>query len=229
MSLKIRANRENYANINNAPEWTHYVDLFLFINLENRTDRKKEILRQFQQLGIPTQKVVRIIASLSGFTGCTRSHINALSFAMIQGCKRTMICEDDFEVTNLENFHEQMNDAINNNFVQNVLMISMSPIRISPVSHTSEKTQLVQVQQALAMGAYIVKEGYFEKLIQIFQDALKLQKPHDLVTQLHQKNDKWYGFYPPIAHQRPGYSDIEKKDVNYAYLENGQMMQPEKQ
>ena len=55
---------------------------------------------------------------------------------------------------------------------------------------------------------------------------MKERIPHDLVTQRYQKNDLWYGIYPAIARQRPGFSDIEGRNVDYKYLDvDGKMLQ----
>ena len=220
--LQIKANREVFQTTKPCPKWIDLIDLVLFINLDKRKDRRSLIIKEFQELGIPCEKVVRISAVPSGFTGCTKSHINALSFAMIHDCKRVMICEDDFHVYSI-NFNEELNKAMKNQLITSTLMVAMTPIYLGPII---QDTNLRRVNQASGMCCYIVYKSYFEKLLSIFQEALVVNKPHDMLTQTKQNRDYWYGFFPPIAVQRPGFSDIENKNVDYSYLEvQGQMIQ----
>jgi GR25 family glycosyltransferase involved in LPS biosynthesis len=209
-------NRETYDDIFLPPKWSLEIDLFLFINLKERIDRKHQIIFQFQNLGIPCKKVIRIDAIKSGFRGCTKSHINAIRFAFIHNCHKVMICEDDWIVIN-DNFNTIMNQV---DIDFNVFMVGMTPIRLK---HTIDT--IYNIHQSLGMGCYIVTKNYFPMLLRIFNEALTKNTPHDLITQMYQKENKWYGFYPAIARQSPGWSDIEQKMVDYAYLElDGQML-----
>jgi len=61
-------------------------------------------------------------------------------------------------------------------------------------------------------------------MIAIFDKALSTNKPHDLFTQEYQRIDKWYGFINPIAKQKPGFSDIERRYMDYTYLLVGHYM-----
>ncbi len=209
-------NQEIYNDINPAPEWSFSIDLFLFINLKERTNRKDKMILQFQKIGIPSNKVIRIDAIKSSFIGCTKSHINAIRFAFIHNCRKVMICEDDWMV-----LHDNFNNIMNHVDVDyNILMVGMTPIKLKHVVDT-----LYHVHQALGMGCYIVKQDYFSSLLSIFKEALVKKTPHDLITQIYQKSNKWYGFYPAISRQAPGWSDIELKLVDYGYLEiDGQML-----
>jgi GR25 family glycosyltransferase involved in LPS biosynthesis len=206
-------NQETYDTINPEPDWSLSIDLFLFINLKERKDRKQQIIAQFQKIGIPCNKVIRIEAIKSGFRGCTKSHINAVRFAFIHHCKKVMICEDDWIVIN-DDFNTIMNslDSVNIDF--NVFMVGMTPIILK-----HNVNNIYNIHQSLGMGCYILSCNYFSKLLHIFNEALQKIIPHDLITQIYQKMDKWYGFYPAISRQSPGWSDIEQKTVDYGYLE----------
>lgn len=222
--LRIDASREKFGynpkfeSVKPCPEWVSSIDLVLYINLDSRPDRREQIIKEFQMMGIPARKVIRIRALPTGFTGCTKSHQQCISFAMIHRCERVLICEDDFQLHNVS-FEDNMNRAMK---VRgwNVFMVGMTPIRIVPTSETN----IVFVKQALGMGSYVVNKSYFLKMWKIFQTALDTKQPHDMVTQLHQSADTWLGFYPPIVRQRPGWSDIEKRNVDYHNLELGGVM-----
>jgi GR25 family glycosyltransferase involved in LPS biosynthesis len=198
------------------------IDLILYINLEHRKDRKEHILNEFKSINIPVCKIVRMDAIKSGFTGCTKSHIKALQFAMDSSCESVMICEDDWMIENVETFNRSIDLIKNVPF--NVFMVSMTPI-----SFLKANTGIVKIKQSLGMGCYIVKRKYFQNLLNIFYQALNNNQPHDLITQLYQDQDFWYGFFPVITRQLPGWSDIENKFVNYKNLEDGTLMQKEEQ
>ena len=208
----IQSNRETYENVHPEPMWSKSLDLVLFINLEKRTDRRAQFLLQAQSLGIPCEKVVRINALISGFRGCTLSHRNAIHFAILQNCKQIMICEDDFTVLDLSIFHASLNTAVSHKW--NVLMAVMSPIRLVTIDK-----YICKVRQALGMCGYIVRNSYFVKLLQIFEESLTKNQPHDMITQQYQDRDQWYGLQIPVAHQANGWSDIENRMTDYKYLE----------
>ena len=204
-----------------------HIDLFLYINLEKRSDRDKHMKKLLlDDLKIPPKKVVRIDAIYADppFRGCTKSHLLALMTVIKAAhCKFICILEDDFTLTtDVLTFQNRVASAwkmLNEDF--DVVFLACTPIRLE---HTSEK-RFFRVKQALAMPGMIVHQRYFEKLKKIYEQALNEKKPHDLITQMYQPKDKWYVFWPPIGCQAPGYSDIEQRVVNYAYLDvQGQMI-----
>jgi glycosyl transferase family 25 len=217
--------RETYYSSKQEEKWIRDIDLFIYINLEKRTDRKKNIIEEFKKLGIPSSKIVRFnaVQNKVGFMGCTHSHLKCVQAAISFGCKRICLFEDDFVlVAKPEEFHtcvNRMMDHVCNNF--DVIYLAMTPIKLQKIQNL--KTEY-RVLQALAMPAMIVNRNFLKTLKSIYQSALDEKKEHDLVTQRFQSSQKWYGFYPPIARQRPGLSDIENRDVDYFKLENGQML-----
>ena len=78
------------------------IDAFIYINLENREDRKKQILGELEKLGIPSSKIFKISGVYipdNGHKGCVQSHILALNMAKLNGWRNVMIMEDDAELT----------------------------------------------------------------------------------------------------------------------------------
>jgi glycosyl transferase family 25 len=209
-------------------KWVSDVDLFLYINLKDRKDRDREIQEVLgQQLKIPKNKIQRIeaIRQNPGFTGCTRSHLSALNYAIEAKANYICIFEDDFMLTvSPETFHHKVSQAWVFLKKFHILFLTMTPILLE----TTELKHFFRVRQALAMPAMIVHKSYFLLLKSIYETALKEKIPHDLVTQRYQKNDLWYGFYPALARQRPGFSDIEGRNVDYKFLDvDGQMLKIE--
>jgi len=204
----------------------NHIDLFLYINLEKRADRDKNMKKLLlDDLKLPPKKVRRIDAIYDDppFRGCTKSHLLAINTAIQSKCKFACILEDDYMLTtDIKTFTTRLESAWNylkEDF--DIIFLACTPIKLE---NTTEK-QFFRVRQALAMPGMIVHHKYFEKLKSIYEQSLKEKKPHDLTTQIYQPRDKWYGFWPPMGRQAPGYSDIEKSIVNYGYLDvQGQMI-----
>jgi len=201
-----------------------HVGLITCINLAHRQDRRTQSQELFASLGVG-DKVMMVDAAkhMVGFIGCTQSHIRALDMLMASGVEYGAIFEDDIMLTVAP---EEALRVLDDAFLElkgdfDVLFVTMTPIRLSP----TKMDRLHRVHAALAMPALIVKREYMHKLRLIYEGALLQRKPHDLITQLYQRTDKWYGIFPAIARQRPGFSDIEQREVDYYHLDvAGQML-----
>lgn len=210
------------------PWWSH-IDKIFYINLDHRTDRRTSIETLLRNdLNIPESKIERISAvkHSPGFIGCAMSHLHAVKLAIDRGYKNVCILEDDFQVIDINNFNIHINNMIEE---FNVIMLAMTPIclrkqtglidpRLQPQPGL-ENSRLHKIHAALGMPGYIVAKNYLPKMKEMFETALTLKTPIDMETQKWQSRDRWYGFYPPIARQAPGFSDIEQKHTDYGYLE----------
>jgi hypothetical protein len=203
-------------------DWHDEIDAFLYINLYYRTDRKKKFEGEMKLLGVPKDKIIRIEAELddSPYRGCTLSHIKALKLAKEKRYNKICLFEDDFMVNvSVGKFNGMINQSLR--YHQTVTMMACTPIRFEKITK-----RVGWIKQALAMPALIISFSYYDELLRIYQQAIELNTPHDMLTQKYQERDKWVGFYPPISIQRPGYSDIEKKYQDYYDFEvNGSMLQ----
>lgn len=73
------------------------VEGWIYINLDDRLDRRREMEQEFRRMKIET--VHRIAATKDeqcGHLGCAKSHLQALALARQKGWKRFIILEDDF-------------------------------------------------------------------------------------------------------------------------------------
>jgi len=209
--------------------WVSKVDIFLYINLEDRPERDaemKQVLRE--QFALPSGKIHRInaIRDFPGSIGCTKSHLKALQFAIEAKARYACLLEDDFMLTvDPKTFHKKVNqgwEELKGEF--DVMFLTMTPIQLE----AQNTPGFHRVLQALAMPALVVHHRYFTKLKAIYETALRKKDPHDMVTQQYQRYDHWYGFYPALARQRPGFSDIEGRNVDYGYLDVDAVMLKDK-
>ena len=199
----------------------------------------------FHELELPRDKVQRWDAVADPQVprrGCTKSHLGIIQDAIEKKHRRIIIMEDDLKRNPTElvsHFHQKLTDALEyldcvyHDPAWSVLFLGMTPIRLDNVTAhvpssssthhlrtfaqkpSSVKKQLVRVRSALAMCGYVVNHSYFHILAQIFQRALIEEIEHDRITQLYQGHHLWFGFFPPLAIQGAGFSDIEKRVVDY--------------
>jgi len=200
-----------------------YIDHVLYINLATRTDRKAEIERQVQVF--EDGKVTRIEAvedpTIAAIICCTKSHLKALSYARDANYKNVLILEDDAIWTNLKSYGLLLK-LIKKPY--DVIMLGGSFVDYNKKSH--------RIHYALTASSYIVNNSYYDTIINMLEENLSLfdpnvhidskasDKAHDLATdilytQKLQPNDKWYIVMPALMIQKPGYSNIETKNVNY--------------
>lgn len=190
-----------------------------YINLESRKDRRVEMEAQFENLGIPADKIERIEAVPDSFgaIGCTRSHIKAIQLAQQQGLKNALILEDDFNFT-VEYLHENLAELKHLNFAWDVIMFSGNLLR-----HTNHSTVFSKVVKALTSAGYLVNGGYYQTLLKNYQQGLEKlitsrSKLHYAIDEWFSKlqpRDKWFIFVKKAGYQRCSYSDIEKRIVSY--------------
>ena len=202
-----------------VPKWPSKIGGVVYINLDKRPDRRKHMEKVRDHLALPPDKYLRqeAVEWSPGFTGCTRSHILALQKAVYTWPQAThiVIMEDDFNSSETpQAFHRRLDQGWEEQPDFDVLFLAMNPVRLQ------KGNKVCRVLQALCMSAYIIRKDYIETIIRdMFQQALKDKKPHDLLSQQIQPRDNWYGFWPPLGHQLVGYSDIENKDVDYKHLD----------
>ena len=78
------------------------IDGVVYINLENREDRKKLIKEEMNKMGIPEDKIHKVSGVFipkNGHKGCVQSHILALQMGKMNNWDTTLILEDDVELT----------------------------------------------------------------------------------------------------------------------------------
>jgi hypothetical protein len=90
-----------------------------------------------------------------------------------------------------------------------------------------ESPDCFRIANCQTTGCYLVCSRYYDTLIQNFEEGLKalIENPGnatayacDSYWKRLQCKDRWYLITPICVIQRAGYSDIEKKDVNYEKL-----------
>ena len=208
-----------------------------YINLEKRNDRKKNILNQFSWY--PKNKLFRInaIEHVDGATGCGLSHIKALETALDDNSnlEYSMIVEDDINfIYNKKKTKNILINMIKSDLYWNVITLACYclPVKFSKCEIKTNNKYLNKVKECNTTTGYIIRKSYIPYLLSIFKSAIKYRIEKNIYNEdlaredgfistcIDQvwKNLQYNNWYTPnikIATQLIGFSDIERKEVNY--------------
>jgi GR25 family glycosyltransferase involved in LPS biosynthesis len=188
-----------------------------YINLENRTDRKKHIEAELEKIGVqPTRFNATQLSD--GAIGCTFSHLKCLEAA--KHLDHVLILEDDVLFLDPSIFIENMNNFLKSGIEWDVVLLAGN--NVPPYTRINDSC--VKVSKCQTTTAYLVKGDYIPKLIENIKEGLAklLREPDKRIKYCIdrywfslQEQDNWYLITPLTVVQIEGYSDIENKNVNY--------------
>jgi predicted metalloendopeptidase len=90
--------------------------------------------------------------------------------------------------------------------------------------YTKINDYCVKIQKCQTTTGYLVKQHYYDKLIENIESGIKnllnnITRTNDFAIDQHwtklQKNDKWFLLTPLTVTQKPDYSNVEKRIINY--------------
>jgi glycosyl transferase, family 25 len=200
----------------------------LYINLDDRPDRRAEAEREFAKHGINATRVSAIKGNpttlptprgLPGEVGCALSHMKCVQLAKDSGWDKVVIYEDDVEFrenyTNLFSFYlsEVPDDwdmiYIGGNHWGRDLSLKHCP-KLTKVTENVYKTT-----HTLTTHAYILRDTVYDEVIKHLSTAYM---PVDVMYSDLQERFNVYAFRPNLAWQRPSKSDINNKMCDYVYF-----------
>ena len=192
-----------------------------YINLKHRNKRKLQCIHSLKSIGIENPNRFDAIINDIGLIGCTKSHIKCIEIAKSKGWPFVCVFEDDVVFLNPEITIEKINKYINTDY--DVLYLG-AWIRKDNYKFINE--DLIHIKYACCMHAYIVKNHYYDKLLNNLNTSLskKYVEPNNVLynndeyIQYLQKVDNWYCLYPINVTQRDGYSDNFNIERNYSKI-----------
>jgi len=198
----------------------------LYINLENRIDRKKHVLEEFDKLGVlPNVERVHAVKLENGAAGCTLSHIKCIELAKQRNWKNVFICEDDITFLNPSLFLHQLNLFENSEYRDQTDVIVICGNNCPPYKKCSE--YCIQVFNSQTSAGYIVMQHYYDTLIRNMKEGFSqllrdpTNKPQfalDMYWKRLQQVDKWYMIIPLTTTQYANHSDIENEYKDYTLM-----------
>ena len=96
--LILRHSWEGFFTLQNG---INRLDAIIYINLENRADRKDLLMKELEKLNTDMSKVHKVSGVYmpkNGHKGCVQSHILALNMIKMNDWNRVLILEDDAEL-----------------------------------------------------------------------------------------------------------------------------------
>lgn len=205
---------------------TTLLDHANIISLKGRTDRLKNAVKELASIGVTSFTVSCGIevGSLEDYPeswynligkhakaqlGCKLAHVGIVEKSRNLGFERVAIFEDDVA------FEAGAFDAL---------------YRFEPpedwelmylgANHREEPEDigggLVRLKKSFATHAYVIRDSVYDFIL---ENALESGVSFDrfLAENVHPMG-RSYCFRPSIAYQKPGYSDILKRDVNYTQI-----------
>ena len=208
-------------NINSINDITN----ILYINLESRPDRKKHIEEQLNSVGLIKYARFSAIKTTNGAIGCSLSHLKCLEIARDNNLKHLLICEDDTTFLQPEVFKTQFNSFLSKHHSSEWDVVLLAGNNVLPYSQIDDTC--IRVTHCQTTTCYLVNGKYFNILINniklgvnklINDPTNKFSYAIDKYWLQLQKKDRWFLIIPLTVIQQEGYSDIEKKYVNYNRL-----------
>lgn len=194
----------------------------VYINLDHRTDRNEQFVKQFQDVSGDIQiHRFNAIKMSPGYLGCSMSHIKCLEEAKANKWDYIILCEDDFELLVSPNdFVKYIQDAIKQDW--DVLVLG-GFLKKGAFQNENNMARVTNIQTTVG---YIVKSHYYDTLLHNFKEGYTLLASNydkysiyglDQHWKLLQNKDKWYVHVPLLGKQCVGFSDIECTVRNYDF------------
>lgn len=207
------------------------------INLDKRSDRWADLQASSLAQGLNPAAIQRLPAVADpefGALGCAKSHVAALSnFLTHDTAPYCLVLEDDFELVRPWGEFVAAFNALAEERVDWDALLLMGTAVLAPPPRAPGVARLLEAQSA---AAYLVSRRYAPAVLACFADcipqmeALRGLQPRAAVTarfaidqawKTLQRRDRWYIFSPAFGRQRPSFSDIEQRDVNYDAMTYG--------
>jgi glycosyl transferase, family 25 len=165
-----------------------------------------------------------------GALGCALSHAKVLAdFIYFDEKPFALILEDDFSIRDAPTFTSTINNFCNQDYLWDVLLLGHnSAVPIEP-THFGTACRTINSQTA---SGYLVGRFYAIKLMECFFRSAELLRRYqylpdpnktiaksmfscDILWKELQIRDRFIVPLPSLIIQRPSYSDIEKRNVDY--------------
>ena len=156
---------------NIEPNGINSFDKFLYINLEKREDRKKQLLENLKKVDIPDDKIERIDAvyeKFNGHLGCCKSHIKALERAKELNLDNVVILEDDFVFTmDKDTVNKKLNHFLKKYPDFDVIQFIVSHKDLKDINDEHVK----KVKSATGAISYVINKHFIDILLGNFKEA----------------------------------------------------------
>ena len=193
-------------------------DKILVIHLAHRIDRRAEIENELNQFVLEKNKVVFIDAVYNpedGALGCIMSHEKCIQYAMEHNLSSVLILEDDCCFENIDILNISLTRFLMSDIPWDVLLFGFSEYG-PPVSVKTNVPGLYQNVWSQSAGAYAIHRSFYQtQLDNIRRNIHGASGPYDFYWNENRTRQKWFIIKNTLGYQRPSYSDIENRFVDY--------------
>jgi glycosyl transferase family 25 len=196
------------------------IDMIFYINLAHRTDRRELIEAELNNFGLKYERFEAHYIPQFGALGCSKSHLDVLKIAKERNYENIIILEDDFQfIVTKQELEEELTKFFDAGLLFGGCLLAYNLFEY-------EKTKydfLYRIRNAQTMSGYIVNKRCYDRFISLLEKSNKLLELTKDISKYTcdqswkelQKNGFWFCFTKRIGIQRPSYSDLERKNVNY--------------
>jgi GR25 family glycosyltransferase involved in LPS biosynthesis len=208
----------------------YFFDKIYCINLDKRIDRWQDITKQFEFnwineytripgiegniYNLKSDKYPHPMRGFNGVSGGTMAHLNVYLQAYGDKCKCFLVIEDDCVFhNNLQNLWTKCMEQLP---VDWDLLYLGGMFEPSKGSLHQVTTDLLKGSGIMSTHCYAVRDTILLRLISTFlKDYPYLTDSADGFLCQIQKECNTYAFYPPLAWQKAGFSDIQNEYRDY--------------
>jgi glycosyl transferase family 25 len=198
---------------------SHHIDKIIFINLQERTDRRREIEAELDRFGLSYERFEAISTPEFGALGCSQSHLAVMKWAKQQGYETILILEDDFQfVVSKEEWEHELSGFFEEKIPFDVCMVSYAIYGSQDVGHK----HVHKLLQSQTSSGYLLHRRYYDTLISFYEEVNanleKTKNPMYIFDQAWkriQPQHDWYYFKKRLGKQRPSFSNITGRVENY--------------
>ena len=206
-----------------TPTFSDFRDsgFFCYINLDSRTDRKKQFEHELARTEFPSVRRFSAEQRESGAWGCALSHQAVIGLAIESGARFAVIFEDDVElVTGFEVLASSLAEFLRNDLLDVFCVGNKTAGLTVPVSRNLSLANDIQTT-----SFYVVKRDALQALLRSATKSVSLLAAGgpvrscavDIVWKELQAGE--LNFCVPrkrLATQRPSHSDVAKKWADYS-------------
>jgi len=190
----------------------------VYINLERREDRRKEIEEELDKFGIKAERFAAIPYE-PGIVGCNMSHTQVLREAEAANLETLLVLEDDFQfLIDPETFRKHLNDFFALKISWDIVLLSYNLQEEEPYNDL-----IGRVRSAQTTSGYLIHNKCLKRLA----DCIDAATPKLISTGQHweyaldqvwkeiQKTGDVFYFKTRIGKQRPSFSDNSKQFMDF--------------
>lgn len=195
-----------------------YFDKIYCINLDKRPDRYDKFIAEINKFGltdierysgIDGNTILNDSPLLNGELGILTTHMGIIQKSYDEGLKNVLILEDDVTFTNeLIKLDEYMQSVPEN---WDMIYFGGNHLYGKPPLRVNDK--IIKLNFSVAIQCVAIKNTIFETILAILPHK---KKAVDTYYAQLQNGYNAYGFYPNMAKQSVGFSDIQNKVVDYS-------------